>query len=159
MTYRDHTITQEHGGIYAMLGYRDGYSIRGPLCNGASPTLRGAKTMVDRGILEEACKAATGHQPRIIRDGNQRCANCGSYLGSVPKPGDGATRAFYRVAANGHRYGWTTSKDRLGHWYAIDENDSARKRENRRRLIRCATRTKAKAKATAWWLKAKQATE
>jgi hypothetical protein len=106
--------------------------------------------MVDEGILEAECKAKTNHEPTLERDGKLRCSHCNAYRGEVPKKGEGAVWTYYRNAANGHRYGYNTKPDRLGKWYASDYSF------HKVRLVKCATRAKAKAKATKWWLDAKQ---
>lgn len=153
MIYRDHTISERNNadGFGAVFG-GDWRNISGPCCNGGTGGgVRGAKRMIDQSIRERECKERTGHKNMQERDGKRYCVDCGAYRGTVPKPGEGARYAYYREAADGHTYGWSVSKDRLGKWYAVD-----RPRKGYSRLVKCATRAKAKAKATEWWHKAQR---
>jgi hypothetical protein len=61
ITYKDHTIEKDAPGegIYSILGGAPGYTVRGPhVYHGCSPTLRGAKGMVDNAIKRAALKKA-----------------------------------------------------------------------------------------------------
>jgi hypothetical protein len=158
MIYRDHTISERNNvdGFGAVFG-GDWRNISGPLCNGGTGGgARGAKRMIDQSIREHECKEKTGHKNVTERSDRRYCADCGAYRGTVPKPGEGARYTFYRDAANGHKYGWSVKRDRFGKWYAVDQSRKAPGRGWETRLVKCATRAKAKAKATEWWRKAQR---
>lgn len=155
-SYRGYKITRDGtDGFAAIFGcqwFRI-YSPSGSLLGGSGGSLARAKRFVDDHIREAGCLKATDHKPVIERGDKQYCSHCGCYRGTVPKPGQGSKVSYYSNAANGHSYGWTTTRDRLGKWYAVDFNPRAQ-RDNRTRLVKCATRAKAKAKATEWWFAA-----
>lgn len=156
--YRGHKITQGDTDGFAAIFGGQWCHISGPAMNGGTPNgLADAKRMVRDGIRHRACFEATQHLPTFERNGNLYCSHCKDFRGHPAKPGQGAKITYYRDAANGHRYGWTVKRDRLGKWYAVDFNPKARDRENRQRIVKCATRAKAKAKATEWWLAAREA--
>lgn len=75
------------------------------------------------------------------------------------RPGDGARFAYFPEAKNGHIIGYTTKADDRGKWYAVEYipyGTGARSGRGKAahwklyRLVKCATRTKAKAKACDW---------
>lgn len=150
MIYRGHTISPSDASGFGAVFGGDWRNIAGPHCNGGTGGgVRGAKRMIDQGIREDECNEQTGHKNIQERGENRYCRDCGAYRGTVPKPGEGARYAFYREARNGHKYGWSVKRDRLGKWYAVDQSRRGCGWESR--LVKCATRAKAKAKATEWW--------
>ncbi len=150
-TYRGHTISPP---LDSFLGVR---WIRGPLVTGGAGTVAACKSMIDESFRQAECKESTGHADTETRPTSSYlgatvgvfCKACGKYLGHPYEPGQGARWTFFRTAANGVEYGYTVKADREGKWFAIE-----RPKRGKARLVKCATRTKAKARATKWWLDA-----
>ena len=78
----------------------------------------------------------------------------------APQPGDGANFVHFAEAANGHIYGYNSTPDKFGKWYAVDyrpTGDGSRSGKGKAanwkldRLVKCATRIKARTKATTWY--------
>lgn len=74
ITYKGHTIAEEARGesIYSILGGHPGYTIKGPhIYLGGSPTLRGAKSMVDNAIQKASMKQRERENRIGMNDGTE----------------------------------------------------------------------------------------